>query len=80
MKKGSTVILLEKEDWSKLMNSKPPLDDSTEGHWYDRVITRSRFFRKLTQGSLSGNLCGLFNDKNHRKTMREKERGKETGK
>ena len=27
-----------------------------------------RFFRELTQGSLTGNLCGLFNDKNHRKT------------
>ena len=27
-----------------------------------------RFFRKLTQGSLTGNLCGLFDDKNHRKT------------
>ena len=27
-----------------------------------------RFFRGLTQGSLTGNLCGLFNDKNHRKT------------
>ena len=27
-----------------------------------------RFLRELTQGSLTGNLCGLFNDKNHRKT------------
>ena len=27
-----------------------------------------RFFRGLTQGSLTGNLCGLFDDKNHRKT------------
>ena len=27
-----------------------------------------RFFRGLTQVSLTGNLCGLFDDKNHRKT------------
>ena len=27
-----------------------------------------RFLRELTQGSLTGNLCGLFDDKNHRKT------------
>ena len=27
-----------------------------------------RFFRGLTQGSLNGNLCGLFDYKNHRKT------------
>ena len=42
IKKGSIVLLLKKEDWSKWMNSTPPLDDSTEGHWYEKVSTRSR--------------------------------------
>ena len=38
-----------------------------------------RFFRELTQGSLTGNLCGLFIDKNHRKTRGVRRKGKETG-
>ena len=38
------------------------------------------FFRELTQGSLSGNLCGLFIDKNHTKTGGRRKRGKKTDK
>jgi len=33
----------------------------------------------LTQGSLTGNLFGLFIDKNHRKTRGVRRKGKETG-
>ena len=41
-----------------------------------RLSTRPKIFRELTQGALTGNLCGLFIDKNRRKTrgVRRKEK------